>query len=204
MAVALDHLRSHRRDFEAKPLADFRFDLRTQVRAIPHRARDFSHGHLLRGCAKALEVAPVLRMPVGNLQAKGDRLGVDSVRAPDLRRVLEFLGAALEHFPEPHQAVLNEARRLADLQRLRRVHDVVRGKTVVQPACRLGIADGFAHGHRKRDDVVLHLGFQFIDARNINLGALPDRRRRFLWHLPGLGERIRCGDLNFQPSAETV
>ena len=52
---------------------------------------------------KALDVALRLRVPVGQLEAEGDGLGVDAVGASDHGRVLELPGAALQHFGEALQ-----------------------------------------------------------------------------------------------------
>ena len=46
---------------------------------------------------EALDVAPRFRVPVGQLEAEGDGLGVDAVRAADHGRVLELQGAPLQH-----------------------------------------------------------------------------------------------------------
>ena len=45
---------------------------------------------------EALAVALHFVIPKRQLQAEGDRLGMNSVRAPDLHRVLELVGARLQ------------------------------------------------------------------------------------------------------------
>src|SRR5579884_2708513 len=83
MAVALDHLGSDGRGGETQALANFLLDIRPQMRASAYRAGNFADPHLARGSGKALRIAAIFRVPVGNLQAKGDWLGVDTVRAAD-------------------------------------------------------------------------------------------------------------------------
>ena len=141
VAVAFDHLRSDRRGGEAEALADFLFDLRTKMRAGADRAGNFTDGDLLRGDLKAREVAAIFGVPIGDLQAEGDGLGVNAVRAADFRRVFEFPGAPLENFAERFDFFLDQVRGFADEQRLRGVHDVVGSEPVVQPARGFGIGD---------------------------------------------------------------
>ena len=101
--------------------------------------------------------------------------------------------------------MLDQARSFAKLQGLRGVHDVVRGQAVVQPARRVGIANRFADGHRERDHVVLHLGFELrdalhhagIDARL--LANLCGRRGR---HHAAFGQRVRRGKFHLEPALE--
>ena len=111
---------------------------RAQMRGVAHRAGNFADGHLpapLRRKRSMLRRFSVV--PVGDLEAKGDGLGMHAVGAADLRRVLKFARARSEHFAEAHQALLDDSRGVAQLQRLRGVHHVIRGQAVVQPARRV-------------------------------------------------------------------
>src|SRR3989442_10375553 len=65
-------------------------------------------------------------------------------------------------------------------------------------------ADAFAHRHRKRDDVVLDLGFELVNARHVDLRAPANRRRRLFGDLSGLGKRVCRGYLHFQPAGELI
>ncbi len=175
------------------------------MRCVAHGAGNFSYGHLPRGVPEAIEVAAILGKPIGDFQAKRDRLGVHSVRAADLRRVLKLPRAAFEHLAETHEAVLDQSRGFAKLQGLRGVHDVIRRQAVVQPARGAGIADGFSDGHRERDDVVLDLGFQFRDATHhagVDSRILVDRCGRGCRHDAALGKRLRRGQLHLEPAPE--
>ena len=118
----------------------FCFDFRAEVRAGSHGAGNFSDGDLLRGHLKAREVAAIFRVPVGDLQAEGDRFGVNAVGAADFRRVFEFPGASFEHIAELLERFFDQLRSFADQQRLRGVHHVIGREAVMQPARGFGIA----------------------------------------------------------------
>src|SRR5437016_3203968 len=131
VAVALDDLRSDRRRLEAKPPADGLFDFHAEMSGIADRAGNLPHRHLPRGMAEAFLIAAIFGEPVGDLEPEGDGLGVNAVGAADLRSVLKFVRALFEHLAEALEARLDQARSLAHLQRLRRIHDVVRSQSVV-------------------------------------------------------------------------
>jgi hypothetical protein len=69
----------------------------------------------------------------------------------------------------------------------------------MQPARRRRITDGFANGHGERDDVVLYMGFDFIDARGVDLGARSQGHGRFFRHKARFGQRIGRGKLDLKP-----
>ncbi len=173
--VALDDLRGHRRGLEAQPRADAFFVLRLQMAERAHRARQLAHAHVLGRGVEAGSVALHLGVPVEQLEAEGGGLGVDAVGAADGGRVLELDGAALEHGQQRGDAVADERRGFFDLQRLRRVDDVVRREPVVQPA-RLGVEalvlQALGHCSGEGDDVVLDLGLDLLRRA---------RRRRWPW-----------------------
>ena len=111
------------------------------MRAGAHRAGNFADRDLLGGDLKAREVTAIFSVPVGDFQAEGDRLGVNSVGAADFRCVFKFPGAPLEDFTQSFDFFLDEMRGFADEQRLRGVHDVVGSEAVMQPARGFGISD---------------------------------------------------------------
>ena len=204
MAVALDHLGGDGRGREAEPLADFVFDVGAEMRAGADRAGNFPHGHFARGGREALGVAAIFGEPVRDFQSKRDRLGVNAVRAPDFGRVLEFPRALFEHLVEMRDAFFDQLRSVANEQRLRRVHDVVRCEAVVQPARRLGIADGFLHGDGERDHVVPDLRFDLVDARHVDARAFAELRGGLARHGARFGERFRGGQLDLEPLLEFI
>ena len=80
---------------------------------MPTAPLELADGGVLGDAAQALEVGAHLEGPHAELEAEGDRLGVDAVRAPDLHGVAELEGAALEHGPELDEVLLEDRRRRA-------------------------------------------------------------------------------------------
>src|SRR2546422_6846615 len=74
----------------------------------------------------------------------------------------------------------------------------------MQPARGRWIANRFPHGHRKRDDIVLHASLELLNPCDIDLGARSNGGRRFLRHLPCFRERFRRGNLYLEPLGELV
>src|SRR6266446_10139263 len=116
------------------------------------RARELAHSQIFGGSFEARDVTLRLRVPVGDLESKGDRFGVDTVGAPDHRRVFELPGPAFEYLSKTLQVAGDQRRSLLDKQRLRRIDDVVRSEAVMEPA---GVrANDFGHRRGEGDDVV--------------------------------------------------
>ena len=90
MAVALNHLRCHRRGLQTQPRADLLFHVGTDVRERSDRARNLAHPQIFRRGFETPLIAPRFLVPDGELQAERDGLGVDAVRAADLHGVFEF------------------------------------------------------------------------------------------------------------------
>ena len=57
VAIALNHLRSDRRDVQAEALADALFDVGAEMRGVADGSGNFADGHLRGGIAEALLVA---------------------------------------------------------------------------------------------------------------------------------------------------
>ena len=200
--VALDDLRGNRGHLQPQPLADALFVFRLQVGGVADRPGKLAHPHLLGRQVEALQVAAHLRIPVRQLQAEGNGLGVDAVGAADHRRVLEFEGAAAEHLDHALQAAADDGRSLLDQQRLRRIDHIIGGQAIVQPA-RLG-TDLLGHRRGKGDDVMLDLGLDGLDARELEIALLADGASCRLRHQSGFGQSLGGGHLNLQPGAELV
>src|ERR1700686_5610995 len=98
------------------------------------RARELAYSQIFGGGFEARDVAARLRIPVGDLESKGDGLGVDAVGTPDYWRVFELPGPAFEHLGQTVEIARNQNGRLLDEQRLRRIHHIVRGEAIVEPA----------------------------------------------------------------------
>src|SRR5579859_5285959 len=109
VTVALDHLRSHLRGLKAEPAADRLFHFDSQMRGIAHRSRDLAHGHLPRGVAEALLIAPIFGKPIGNLEAEGNRLGMNAMGAPDLGSMLKLVRPLFEHFAQALESRVYQA-----------------------------------------------------------------------------------------------
>jgi hypothetical protein len=95
VAIARDDLGRDRLDREAELLGDMRFDARIDIGEGADRARDRAGGDVGAGGDQALAVALELGIGLGELEAEGDRLGMDAVAAADRRGelVLDRRGA---------------------------------------------------------------------------------------------------------------
>ena len=165
-----------------------------------HRAGKFSHPHVFSGAAKARDVALGLGVPVGQLEAKRDGLGVDAVGTADHGRVFEFPGAAFQHVRKLFQIGGDDRRCLLDQQGLGSVDDIVRSQAVVKPA---GVgSDDLGHGGGEGDDIVADFSFDLGDAVEVEVSPLANGARQHLWApcrlrpespWPRLRPPARCG-----------
>src|SRR6185437_3676580 len=96
MAVARDHLRRNRGGLQTEAAADALFRFWADMAEGANRARELADAHLGRSQTEAIAVAAQFVVPEGDLQAKGNRLGVNAVGTADLDSVLEFIRAALQ------------------------------------------------------------------------------------------------------------
>ena len=202
MAIALNHLRRHRGSLQSQARAHFLFEFRREVGKRSYRARELAHTQIFGGGLEARDVTQSLRIPVGDLESKGDGFGVDAVGSPDHRRVFELPGAVFEHAGETLQVAGDQRRGLLDEQRLRRIDHIVRSQAIVEPA---GVrANDLGHGRREGDDVVFDLGFNLEDAVNVEAGARVDCLGGLFGHDAGGSQRFGRGDFDRQPGAEAV
>src|SRR5579884_1567687 len=65
-------------------------------------------------------------------------------------------------------------------------------------------ADFFCDSGGECDDVVLNLGFERLDARKVEIAALPNCLGSRLRNHAGFGQRLRSCNFNAQPHAELV
>src|SRR6202790_3258012 len=96
---------------------------------------------------------------------------MNAVRSADLWSIAELVGAHVEQLRKQKQSSFDDVGSIANLQRLRGVDDIVGSQTVMEPARGSWIADGFADVHGEGDDIMLHAGFEFVNARDIHFGA---------------------------------
>src|SRR5208283_4747137 len=90
MTVTRDHLRGDVGRAQVPALADARLGGWSDVPEGSHGARDFADPQVLPGRCETKSIAPKLIKPKRDLQSKGDRLGMDTMRAPDLDGILEL------------------------------------------------------------------------------------------------------------------
>ena len=199
MAVAGDDLRGDARNRETKALADFLFDVGAEMCGIAYCAGNFAESDLAGSLLEAINVTLIFGEPVGDFEAEGDGLGVDTVGTADLRRVLKFVSAQVKDFAEKDEIAFNDAGGVAQKQRLSGVDHVVGGHAIVEPARGVGIANGFADGHGEGDDVVFDLGFELVDTGDVNFGAGAKQRGGFPRDLASFGEGISSGKFDVEP-----
>ena len=65
------------------------------------RAGEFADAHVLGGLPEALDIPLRLGIPVSQLEAERNWLGVNAVGAADHGRVFELPGSALQDFRKP-------------------------------------------------------------------------------------------------------
>ena len=155
--------------------------------------------------AGGLEAAPVavhLGVPGGELEAEGDRLGVDAVGAPHADRVLVFVGAGLDRGEDLVEVGQQFVGCLGELHREAGVEDVRGGHPLVDEA-RLG-ADVLGDRGEKGDDVMLDLGFDGIDPGDIEIPLVADHFDRRPGDHAEFGLSLASQGFDFQPDAETV
>src|SRR5437868_10447786 len=172
------------------------------MRQRTYGAGDFSHAHVLGGVLKPLDVAPGLRVPVGQFEPKSRRLSMNSMRPANGWSVLKFKCPALEDRLERLKVVANDQRSIANLQRLRRIDHVIRGQTEMQPA-RFS-ADFFPNRGGERDYVMLHLGFNRLDPRQVEVGALPNSFSGRVGYQTSLGQALGGRNFHLQPCAKAI
>ena len=122
------------------------------------------------------------------------------VRAPHRGRVLKLQRPRLQHRQQLLNVFAQNGRRRLDLQRLRRIHHIVRRQPVMQPA-RLG-TNLLRNRRGKGDHVVLYFRFDLLDALDVEIAALADRLRCFHRNKAVLGEDFTRDGLHLQPGAE--
>ena len=66
------------------------------MREGPDRAGEFADAHIFGSAVEAFDISLCLGIPVGQLEAEGDRLGVDAMSATDHGSIFELPCAALE------------------------------------------------------------------------------------------------------------
>jgi hypothetical protein len=200
--VALDDLRGDGRGLESEARADPLLHLRVEVRERADRAADLADRDGLPRPLQPQAVAPRLVVPEREGEAEGGRLGVDAVRAPDLRRVAELEGAAPQDFEQRVRLREQQVAGVAQQQGVRRVHHVRRGEPVVDEA--RGLADVLGERRGEGDDVVVGRLLDLADALDGEGGARLDLLDGRRGDRPHLRVHLADGDLHVEPLLELV
>ena len=153
-------------------------------------------------CAKTLDVALGLGVPVGQLETKRDGLGVDAMSAADHGRVFELPGTAFQHGRKLFQVGGDNGGSLLDEQGLGSIDHVVRSQPVVKPA---GVwSDDLGHRSGKGDDVVADFSFDFGNPVQVEVGPLANGAGGILGHHAGFGQSFSGRNFDRQPGTEAI
>src|SRR5581483_3427918 len=155
------------------------------------RARELSHPHTFGCASEALDVALHFGVPVGELETEGDRLGMNSVSSADLGCIFEFPGTLSQGLGEALQVSSNDLGGLPHQKRLCRIHNIVGGETVMEPA-RLR-SDNLCYRGSECDYVVANLGLDFLNALQVEVGTLADGPSCVFRHQASFCQGFRCG-----------
>src|ERR1700678_1140384 len=163
-------------------------------------SRELADAEVFGGGVEAGEVALHLGVPEEELEAEGGGLGVDAVGAADDGSVLELDGALFEGVGEGDDAGADDGGGFFELEGLRGVDYVGAGEAVVEPTRVFGGGDVFGDGGGEGDDVVLHFGFDLVDAVDGEGAAVADGVGGRLRDEAEFGESLRGGDFNGEPA----
>ena len=136
------------------------------------------------------------------LQTEGGRLGVDAVAAADGQRQFVFDGASPQRREQRVDVGHEDIGGTDKLQVEASVQDIGRGQSLVDVA-RLG-ADQFGEVREERDDVVLDLAFDRVDASNVEFcfsTFVADGLCGLFWNHTDFGHGIEGMRLDFEPDA---
>ena len=104
------------------------------------------------------------------------------------------MSALFQDVEQPLQAAEDDFGRIPDLQCKRCVQHVGRGEAKMEKARRR--TNALRHRRGERDHIVLHFGFDFVDAVNLEVRSLLDGMRRIFRHDSSFGQRFRRGYLD--------
>ncbi len=207
VAVAGDHLRGDRGGLEGQSCADLLFRIGRDVTEGADRAGKLADAQIVGGGFQALAPAHQLVIPQGEFQAEGDRLGMNTVGAPDLHGVFVFESPAAERCGECARVVQQQTRRFGQHQCLRGIDHVVGSQAVMQPARRVGVSGGrhfFGDSGGEGDDVVLHLAFDGVDSHDVETGVGAECGSGGRGNLTQFGQGVGRGELHGEPLGEAI
>ncbi len=181
-----------------------RFDARIDIGEGADCARDRAGGDVGAGGEQALLAPLELGIGLGELEAEGDRLGMDAVAAADRGRELVLMGASLEHFQQPVEIGEQDVRSAGQLHGETGVEHVRAGHALVHEA--RFVTHLFSHPGEEGDHVVLGHRFDRVDRgdvdRRVGRPPVPQRLGRALRHHAEFGQRLGGVRLDLEPDAE--
>jgi hypothetical protein len=205
MAIARDDLRRDGLDRQAELGGDMLLHRRIDIGEGADRAGDRAGGDI--GARRDQPGLAAVELGIGlrELEAEGDRLGMDAVAAADRRRHLMLDRAALEHREQGVEVGEQDVGGARELHREAGVEHVGRGHALMHEA-RL-IADVVRDPGEEGDDVMLGDRLDRVDRGHVDIGVGSPPRPQRLGGFPGhdaqVGERIGGMRLDLEPDAET-
>ncbi len=200
VAVARHDLGRDRLRTKAEPPQDGGLDRGLDVGEGADGARELAVGDRGPRHAEPAPAARQLGVPARALEAEGDDLGVDAVRAPDHGRAPMAERLAADCGAQAVEADEQEIRRVAQLEGEGRVHHVRGGEPQVEEAPL--VAHLLGERRHERDHVVLHLGLDRLHARDVDAHLGPQRARGLDRYLAPLGEHVDQRQLDLEPARE--
>ena len=180
-----------------------RFNPRVDLREGADRAGDGAGRDLLARRDQAGAGAGEFGIGLGELEPEGRRLGMDAVRAADGRRQLVLEGAALQRGEQRVDVGDKDVGGAGELHVEAGVEHVGRRHALMHEA-RLR-PDDLGEMRQERDDVVLGLALDRVDARDVEdrvAALVPDRPRGRLRDDAELGHGVGGMRLDLEPDAE--
>ena len=180
-----------------------RFDPRVDIGEGADGAGNACRSRSRAGGGEPFAGAREFRIGDRELEPEGGGLGVDAVRAADGERVLVLLGAALERLHQALDVCDQQIGAARELDCEAGVEHVGRREARVHVA-RLG-ADDLGQVGQERDDIVLDLALDRIDARDVEFCAValvPDFLGGLFGHQAELGHGVGGVCLDLEPDAE--
>jgi hypothetical protein len=165
-----------------------------------YRAADFAERYSFARAPQAFPIPAHLVVPKRERQSKRSGLGVNAVRAANLRRLFEFKRALLQHFKKRLNFLKENVAGFPEQQGVRSVDNVGRGQAIVNKA--RGLANVFGQIGGKGDDVGVGCFLNFIYALDGKLGARFDLLDCVARNGHHLGVHFADSNLHVQPLLE--
>ena len=201
VAVARDDLGRDRLRFQAKLFRNVSLHARVDIGEGADGAGDFRRRDLGARSDEPLPAAGEFGIGIGELQPEGGRLGMDAVAAADGDGVLMLDGAALQRGEQGIEVGKEDVGGPDELDVQASVQDVRRSHALMHEARFRAYMLGKAG--QERDDVVLDLALDGVDAVDVEAAALADRLRRLLRNDAELGHGLGRKRFDLQPDAES-